>query len=71
MICANIAPYNEDRLYNREKISAYGNYFEIMVDTSLEECERRDVKGLYSLARKGIIKNFTGISDPFEESFVI
>ena len=68
VICANIAPYNEDRLYNREKISAFGNYYEIMVETSLEECERRDVKGLYSLARKGIIKNFTGISDPFEES---
>lgn len=66
-IVANIAPYLDDRNYNREMISANGNYFQIWVDTTLTECERRDVKGLYKLAREGIIKQFTGISDPFEE----
>lgn len=67
VIVANIAPYLDDRNYNREMISANGNYFQIWVDTTLTECERRDVKGLYKLAREGIIKQFTGISDPFEE----
>ena len=42
-------------------------YIEIWVDTPLEECEKRDVKGLYKLAREGKIKEFTGISDPFEK----
>jgi len=66
VIAANIAPYEEDRLFNRERISNNGNYIEIFVNTSLDECEKRDVKGLYKLARQGIIKQFTGISDPFE-----
>jgi adenylylsulfate kinase-like enzyme len=48
-------------------ISAHGNYIEIFVDTPLEVCESRDVKGLYKLAREGKIKEFTGISDPFEK----
>lgn len=65
-IAANIAPYNEDRLFNRRLISEHGNYIEVFVNTPLEECERRDVKGLYKLARQGVIKQFTGISDPFE-----
>ena len=65
-LVANIAPYEEDRTYNRKLISQYGNYIEIYMNTSLEECETRDVKGLYKLARKGEIKNFTGINDPFE-----
>ena len=47
-------------------ISKYGKYIEVFVDTPLETCEKRDVKGLYALARQGIIKQFTGISDPFE-----
>ena len=68
VICANIAPYNCDRLYNRNIISEQGNYYEIMIDTSIKECERRDVKGLYFMARSGKLTNFTGISDPFEES---
>ena len=42
------------------------HYIEIHVNTSLEKCEERDVKGLYELARKGVIKEFTGISDPYE-----
>jgi len=66
VICANIAPYSDDREYNRRMISSVGKYIEVFMNTSLEECERRDVKGLYALARQGVIKNFTGISDPFE-----
>ncbi|MCF7801132.1 MAG: bifunctional sulfate adenylyltransferase/adenylylsulfate kinase [Candidatus Marinimicrobia bacterium] len=66
-ICAPIAPYEEDRRLNRELISHYGGYIEIFVNTPLEECEKRDVKGLYAKARKGLIKEFTGISDPYEE----
>lgn len=67
VICANIAPYEDDRNFNRNTIEKHGNYIEIFVNTSLDECERRDVKGLYKKARSGIIPNFTGISDPFEE----
>ena len=66
VLCANIAPYEEDRQYNRKLISKYGYYIEIFVDTKLNVCEDRDIKGLYKLARNGIIKQFTGISDPFE-----
>jgi sulfate adenylyltransferase len=65
-ICAPIAPYRADRRFNRELISKVGGYIEIYVNTSLEKCEERDVKGLYKLAREGIIKEFTGISDPYE-----
>ncbi len=50
----------------REAIESYGTFVEIHVATSLEECERRDRKGLYALARAGKIKEFTGISDPYE-----
>ncbi|MFT6785473.1 MAG: sulfate adenylyltransferase, partial [Dinoroseobacter sp.] len=50
----------------REMIEAYGAFVEVHVATSLEECERRDRKGLYQLAREGKIKEFTGISDPYE-----
>lgn len=64
VLCANIAPYIEDRNVNRRLI---GQYYEIYVKTTLEECENRDVKGLYKMARDGKIKEFTGISDPFEE----
>ena len=47
-------------------IETYGAFLEVHVATSLEECERRDRKGLYKLAREGKIKEFTGISDPYE-----
>jgi sulfate adenylyltransferase len=68
VICANIAPYNTDRKVNRNLIeNVGGRYIEIFVNTPLEICEKRDVKGLYKLAREGKIKQFTGISDPFEE----
>ena len=66
-ICAPIAPYEHDRKINRELISKVGNFIEIFVNTSLEKCEERDSKGLYKLAREGKIKEFTGISDPYEE----
>ena len=65
-VAANIAPYKKDRKFNRNMISANGNYIEVYVNTKLEECEKRDVKGLYALARKGVIKQFTGISDPYD-----
>jgi sulfate adenylyltransferase len=66
VLVANIAPYEEDRRHNRRLISQYGRYVEVFVDTPLEICESRDVKGLYKAARAGIIKQFTGISDPYE-----
>ena len=66
-ICAPIAPYEHDRKINRELISKVGSFIEVFVNTSLEKCEERDSKGLYKLAREGKIKEFTGISDPYEE----
>lgn len=66
-ICAPIAPYQADRQAVRKMISHFGGFIEVYVNTSLEVCERRDVKGLYAKARQGIVKEFTGISDPYEE----
>ena len=66
-ICAPIAPYTATRRAVREMVEAYGAFVEVHVATSIEECERRDRKGLYKLAREGKIKEFTGISDPYEE----
>ncbi|MDH5434725.1 MAG: bifunctional sulfate adenylyltransferase/adenylylsulfate kinase [Gammaproteobacteria bacterium] len=65
-ICAPIAPYRETRRQVRDLISPEGGFIEIHVATSLELCESRDRKGLYAKARAGIIKEFTGISDPYE-----
>jgi len=65
-ICAPIAPYAATRRAVREDIESYGSFIEVHVATSIEECERRDRKGLYKLAREGKIKEFTGISDPYE-----
>ncbi|WP_135449566.1 bifunctional sulfate adenylyltransferase/adenylylsulfate kinase [Tabrizicola caldifontis] len=65
-ICAPIAPYAATRRAVREMIEAFGAFVEVHVATSLEECERRDRKGLYKLAREGKIREFTGISDPYE-----
>jgi sulfate adenylyltransferase len=65
-ICAPIAPYTEMRRNARNNIEQYGAFIEIHVATSLEECEKRDRKGLYAKARKGIIPEFTGISDPYD-----
>ena len=65
-ICAPIAPYTATRRAVREMAEAYGAFVEVHVATPIEECERRDRKGLYKLAREGKIKEFTGISDPYE-----
>ena len=65
-ICAPIAPYAATRRAVREEIEAFGAFVEVHVATSIEECERRDRKGLYKLARAGKIKEFTGISDPYD-----
>ncbi len=66
-ICAPIAPYEAVRRENREVISPNGGYVLVHVCTPLEVCEQRDRKGLYAKARAGIIEEFTGISDPYEE----
>ena len=64
-IAAFVSPYIEDR-NSIKKIVGAENYIEIYVNASVEECERRDVKGLYKKARQGEIKNMTGISAPYE-----
>jgi adenylylsulfate kinase-like enzyme len=63
VVASFVSPYRESRRFVR---SLCRNFIEIYVSTSLEECERRDVKGLYARARRGEIENFTGISDPYE-----
>lgn len=65
VICAFISPYNRDRQRVRS-IFAPDQYLEVYLDTPLEVCESRDPKGLYKKARAGVIKQFTGISDPYE-----
>jgi adenylylsulfate kinase len=64
VIVSAISPYKSARDIVRKKIQAF---VEVYVKCSIEECERRDVKGLYKKAKTGEIKNFTGISDPYEE----
>ena len=63
-IASAISPYREVRDYNRRVI---GNFVEVYVKASVEECEKRDVKGLYKKARAGEITGFTGVDDPYEE----
>ena len=60
-----ISPYAADR-ENAKAIIGNDNFYEIYISTSLEECERRDVKGLYKKARNGEIPNFTGVSSEYE-----
>jgi adenylylsulfate kinase len=64
-LAAFVSPYIKDRKEVKEIVGSV-NFIEIFVNTSLEECERRDVKGLYKKARSGEIKNMTGISAPYE-----
>ena len=64
-LAAFVSPTNEYRQMARDIIGA-DDFFEVYVSTPLEECERRDVKGLYARARRGEVKDFTGISAPFE-----
>ena len=66
-ICAPIAPYDAVRKSVRTTIEPNGGFILVHVATPLEVCEERDRKGLYAKARAGIIKEFTGISDPYEE----
>jgi adenylyl-sulfate kinase len=65
VVCAFISPYRRDRQMVRS-IFGHGNFIEVFVDTPLDVCESRDPKGLYKKARQGILKNFTGVSDPYE-----
>jgi sulfate adenylyltransferase len=65
-ICAPIAPYAATRKLVREMVEPLGGFIEVHVATSIEVCEARDRKGLYAKARAGIIKGFTGVSDPYE-----
>jgi sulfate adenylyltransferase len=65
-ICAPIAPYDGTRKHVRQMIEPYGGFILVHVATSVEVCEQRDRKGLYAKARAGILKEFTGISDPYE-----
>ena len=65
-ICAAIAPYADAREHNRKLISQSGHYIEIYLSTPLEECIKRDVKGLYRKAKKNKLKGMTGIDDPYE-----
>ncbi|MDC0761947.1 adenylyl-sulfate kinase [Brevibacillus sp. AG] len=65
-LTAFISPYREDRELARNLVEA-GEFIEVYVKCSLDECERRDVKGLYQKARNGEIGQFTGISAPYEE----
>lgn len=65
-ICAPIAPYRATRRKVRHMIEEQGGFFEVHIATPLETCESRDRKGLYAKARAGVIKEFTGISDPYE-----
>lgn len=66
VMCSFISPYRKERDFVRSIVEE-GEFIEIFVDTPLEECERRDTKGLYKRARAGEIKDFTGISAPYEE----
>ena len=66
VLAAFVSPYRKDRDYIKNTVEP-DNYIEVFMNTSLEECEKRDVKGLYKMARKGEIKNMTGISAPYEK----
>ena len=69
-VCAPIAPYDETRRWVRELVETAGGpdaFVLVWISTPLEECERRDVKGLYAKARAGEITGFTGIDDPYEQ----
>lgn len=68
VICAAISPYRATRDAVRAMIEAIAprSFIEVFVDTPIEVCEQRDVKGLYARARRGEIKQFTGVDDPYE-----
>ncbi|MCU1659636.1 MAG: bifunctional sulfate adenylyltransferase subunit 1/adenylylsulfate kinase protein [Pseudonocardiales bacterium] len=66
-ICAAIAPYDQPRREVRQLVEPVGGFVLVHVATTLDECERRDRKGLYAKARGGLLPHFTGVSDPYEE----
>ena len=66
VICAAISPYEETRQKARELVEEWGSFVEVHVAASVDECARRDVKGLYEKAFKGEITGFTGVDDPYE-----
>jgi adenylylsulfate kinase len=66
-VVAAISPYREARRNARAMVEEHGTFVEIYVKASVEECARRDVKGLYAKAFAGEVKEFTGVSDPYEE----
>ncbi len=65
VVCAAVSPYRTTRNDVRN-IVGKDQFIEVFVDTPLELCEQRDAKGIYAKARKGEIRNFTGIDDPYE-----
>jgi sulfate adenylyltransferase len=67
VVVSAISPYDEARRKSRALVERHGTYVLVHVATSLEECERRDPKGLYAKAHAGEIQEFTGVSDPYEE----
>ena len=67
VIAAAISPYEQTRQQARELVEEWGTFVEVHVKASVEECARRDVKGLYAKAFAGEIKGFTGVDDPYEE----
>jgi adenylylsulfate kinase len=66
VIAAAISPYDETRRTARAMVEEFGPFVEVFVKASVEECARRDVKGLYAKAFAGEIKGFTGVDDPYE-----
>jgi adenylylsulfate kinase len=67
VLVSAISPYEETRRHARRMVEEHGSFVEVFVATSVEECARRDVKGLYEKAFRGEIREFTGVSDPYEE----
>ena len=67
VVVSAISPYDEARRRARALVEEHGTFVLVYVATSLEECERRDPKGLYAKAHSGEIKDFTGVSHPYEE----
>jgi adenylyl-sulfate kinase len=67
VLVSAISPYAETRARARAMVEEFAPFVEIHVATSLEECERRDIKGLYAKARGGELPEFTGVHDPYEE----
>ena len=67
VVVSAISPYDEARRKARALVEPHGTFVLVHVATSLEECERRDPKGLYAKAHSGEVKEFTGVSDPYEE----